>query len=337
MKHSMKTGSAPLTVSRRAALRGAAGLTAAAALGLGPRLAGAQDEFPSETIEVVIHAGPGSGSDITARMVTVQAPGEFGQDIVIVNRPGGGGALALAYLAERPADGHTLLVINPSIVQTMIRSKTPTQVADLVGIARATDDPFIVVVPADSPVRTIDDLVREGTARSLKYGISNVGSIDHVTAFRLTRATGLPDPNVIPFSGSGDLVIALAGGNFDVALVNYPEAEAQIAAGKVHAVATLTTERLSVLPDTPTATEVGVPLVSSVPRGFVVLKGTPEDRIARLEQGLLAAMSGPVYSTFLETTSQAQNSIMGAADWQAQLEQIDRDSRDILTELGLVE
>jgi tripartite-type tricarboxylate transporter receptor subunit TctC len=336
MEKSRVRGITQLT-SRRAALHLAVGLTAAAAFGIAPRMAVAQDAFPSEPIEVVIHAGPGSGGDITARMVTVQAPAEFDTAFTVVNKPGGGGALALAYLAEQPADGHTLLVMNPSIVQTMIRSKTPTQIGDVVGVARATDDPFIVVVPADSPIHTVADLVKEGTARGLKYGISNVGSIDHVTTFRLTRAAGLPDPNVIPFSGSGDLVIAVASGNVDIATVNYPEAEAQIEAGKLRAVVTLTAERMKVLPDTPTATEAGLPVVSSVPRGFVVLKGTPEDRIARLEEGLLAAMSGPIYSTFLESTSQAPDSVLGRADWQAQLEQIDRDSREILTELGLVE
>lgn len=328
---------APRALSRRKALQGAIGAATLATAAGGSSLVRGQEEFPSGPIEVVIHAGPGSGTDITARMVTVQAPKELKTDFVIVNKPGGGGALSLAYLAERPHDGHTLAVVNPSHVQTMIRSKTPTQVADLVGIARATDDPFIVVVPADSPVKTLDDLASAGKSQPLKYGISNVGSIDHVTCFRLARAAGLPDPNVIPFSGSGDLVIALVGGNFDVALVNYPEAEAQITAGKARALATLTEQRLSVLPETPTAQEAGLPVVASVPRGFVVMNGTPEDRIATLEQGLLAAMSGPVYSTFLESTSQSPNSVLGRVEWQAQLEQIDRDSREILAALGLVE
>ena len=95
-------------VTRRALVGGGAALATATALGLPAR---AQEKFPSKPIEVVTHAGVGGGTDITARMMMVQAPAELGVELVVANRTGGSGAAALAYAASRPRDGHTTLLI----------------------------------------------------------------------------------------------------------------------------------------------------------------------------------------------------------------------------------
>jgi tripartite-type tricarboxylate transporter receptor subunit TctC len=90
------------------------------------------------------------------------------------------------------------------------------------------------------------------------------------------------------------------------------------------------------MPDVPTAMELGVNAVSSTSRGFAVLKGTPEDRIARLEEGLMKAMSGPIFTSFLASTGQAPDSVASRAVWQAQLDEIHAESRSTLQMLGLL-
>ncbi|MDQ1081981.1 putative tricarboxylic transport membrane protein [Pseudoroseomonas cervicalis] len=318
---------------RRALLgAGAAGLSLLAA----PRLLRAAERFPSRVVEVVTHAGVGGGTDITARMMMVQAPAEFGQEFIVVNRTAGSGAAALQYAASRPRDGHTLLLVTQTHLLTMLRNRSLPQFDELVGVARATEDPQIVMVKAGSPLAEPAAFVAAGKERALKYGGTHVGSVDHVAVFAFARSGQMKDPVLVPFRGGGDIVINLVGGNIDAAVINPAEAEAQLRVGEVKAVMTLSRQRLASLPDVPTATELGIPALAATTRGFAVLKGTPEDRVARLEAGLIKAMSGDVYRGYLKSTGQAEDSVTGRETWQAQLAQFQEQGREALTSLGLL-
>ena len=264
----------------------------AGALLAAPRLTRAQAAFPERMIEVVTHAGVGGGTDITARMMMVQAAGEFKQELVVVNRTAGSGAQALQYLASKPADGHTIILVTQTHLLTQIRNRNVPQFADLVPLVRATDDPQLVLVRRDSPFRTAADLVAAGKQRSLRFGGTHVGGVDHIAIFSFGRAAGLQQPTLVPFRGGGEIVINLVGGNTDSALVNPAEAESQLRSGELRPLLALSEKRLPGFPDLPTAKESGIDCVASTVRGFCVLKGTPEDRVARLEQGLVRAMSG---------------------------------------------
>jgi tripartite-type tricarboxylate transporter receptor subunit TctC len=311
-------------------------LLGAGALALAPASLRAQERFPSRTIEVVTHAGVGGGTDITARMMMVQAPAEFGQEFTVVNRTAGSGAQALQYLASKPADGHTIILVTQTHLLTQIRNPSLPQFADLIPIARATADPQLVLVRRDSPIRTPADLVAAGKARSLRFGGTQVGGVDHVTIFSFARAAGMQRPTLVPFRGGGEIVINLVGGNIDTAVVNPGEAEAQLRAGELRPILSLADQRLSVFADVPTAKELGIEATGYTLRGFCVLKGTPEDRVARLEQGLIRAMSGPIYKNYLDNTGQAPDSVAGRQVWGEQLAQFNREGREALTELGLL-
>jgi len=317
---------------RRHAMRlgvGAAGAAIAA-----PALA--QETFPSKPIEVVTHAGVGGGTDITARMMMVHAPAELKTELAVVNRTGGSGAAALAYAAGRPRDGYTILLVTQTHLLTMIRSKTPTQFDDLVPLARATDDPQIIMVGKNSPFRDGKALVEAARTRALKFGATQLGGVDHIGILGFAKAAGLQAPTVVPFRGGGDIVISLVGGNLDVGMLNYSEAESQIRAGDVRALLVLGDARLSALPETPTAREAGINSVFSTVRGFVTLKGLPPPNAKILEEGLLRAMQGPLYKTYIANTGQAANSVVGAAEWGAQLAQFNREGREALEQLGLL-
>jgi tripartite-type tricarboxylate transporter receptor subunit TctC len=314
-------------------------LTGSAALGAGllaPASLRAQETFPSRPIEVVTHAGVGGGTDITARMMMVQAPGEFKQELVVVNRTAGSGAQALQYLASKPADGHTLILVTQTHLLTQLRNPNLPQFSDLIPVARATADPQLVLVRRDSPFRTPADLIAAGKERSLRFGGTHVGGVDHVTIFAFGRAAGLQRPTLVPFRGGGEIVINLVGGNIDTAVVNPGEAEAQLRAGELRPLISLADQRLSAFADVPTAKELGINTTGYTLRGFCVLKGTPEDRVARLEQGLIRAMSGPIYKSYLENTGQAPDSVTGRQAWGAQLGAFHNDGREALQALGLL-
>jgi putative tricarboxylic transport membrane protein len=312
------------------------GLLGAGALAFAPASLRAQESFPSRTIEVVTHAGVGGGTDITARMMMVQAPAELGQEFTVVNRTAGSGAQALQYLASKPADGHTLILVTQTHLLTQLRTPSLPQFADLIPVARATADPQLVLVRRDSPLRTPADLVNAGKERSLRFGGTQVGGVDHVTIFSFARAAGMQRPTLVPFRGGGEIVINLVGGNIDTAVVNPGEAEPQLRAGELRPLLSLADQRLSVFADVPTARELGFEATGYTLRGFCVLKGTPEDRVARLEQGLVRAMSGPIYKTYLENTGQAPDSVAGREVWGAQLAQFNQDGREALTALGML-
>ncbi|WP_372621788.1 Bug family tripartite tricarboxylate transporter substrate binding protein [Falsiroseomonas sp.] len=314
-------------------------LAGSAALGAGlfaPASLRAQEAFPSRTIEVVTHAGVGGGTDITARMMMVNAPGVFKQELVVVNRTAGSGAQALQYLASKPADGHTIALITQTHLLTQLRNPSLPQFADIIPLARATADPQLVLVRRESPFRTAADLVNAGKERSLRFGGTHVGGVDHVTIFAFGRAAGIQRPTLVPFRGGGDIVINLVGGNIDTAVVNPGEAEAQLRAGELRALMTLADQRLSTMPDVPTAKEVGINVSGYTLRGFCCIKGTPEDRVAKLEQGLIRAMSGPIFKSYLENTGQAPDSVAGRQVWGAQLEAFHKDGREALQALGLL-
>jgi putative tricarboxylic transport membrane protein len=306
----------------------------AAALSVFP--ARGQEKFPSKPIEVVTHAGVGGGTDITARMMMVHAPGVFKTEFVVVNRTGGSGAAALQYALDKPRDGYVILLITQTHLLTILRSKGKFKYEDLVPLARATEDPQILMVGKGSPYKNAQDFFAGARGKPLKYGTSLIGGIDHIAVMAVARAAKLQQPNIIPFRGGGDVVINLVGGNIDAALVNYAEAESQIKAGDIRPLAIFADKRLKALPDVPTGKEAGVPGTHSTVRGFVTLSGVPQDRVKALEEGLVKAMQGQLFQTYLETSGQSMESVAGAGPWKAQLDEFMVEGKQTLEALGLL-
>lgn len=223
-----------MNFNRMAAL-GASRLTVCACLTLAMTAGvGAQEKFPSKLIEVVTHAGVGGGTDLTARMMMVQAPATLGTELTVVNKTGGSGAAALGYADSRPKDGHTILLLTQTHLLTMLQGRTGNlKPGDIVGIARATDDPQVLMVGAKSPYKTAQEFIEAAKKKSMKFGTTQIGSVDHIAVTGFSAKAGLEKPTVVPFRGGGDIVVNLVGGNLDGALLNYAEAESQIKAGEV--------------------------------------------------------------------------------------------------------
>jgi putative tricarboxylic transport membrane protein len=296
----------------------------------------AQEAFPSKPIEVVTHAGVGGGTDITARMMMVQAPAALKTELVVANKTGGSGSASLGYAASRPKDGHTIMLITQTHLLTLLQGKGgAVKAGDLVGIARATEDPQVLMVGANSPYKTAQDFIAAAKTKSLKFGTTQIGSVDHIAVVGFAEKAGLWKPIVVPFRGGGDIVVNLVGGNLDGALLNYAEAESQIKANEVRALIVFAKDKMDSLPQTPTAAEIGIPAVYSTTRGFAVLKGTPEDRIKALEDGLVKSMQGKIYQDYLKSSGQSAGSVVGRAEWQAEIDEFLRTGDIALTSLGI--
>ena len=156
--------------------------TLCAVFGLGAVLSGTaawatekDGKFPSKTIQVVIHASYGGGTDTTARMMMVRARRTLGVDMQVVAKRGGSGAKAHQYAATKAKDGYTLLALTQSHLYTIARGKSVLTIDDVVGVARAMDDPTFITVGGKSKYKSLADLVSASKDKALNWGVAQIG------------------------------------------------------------------------------------------------------------------------------------------------------------------
>ena len=293
------------------------------------------EDFPSQPIEVVTHASAGGGTDTTARTMLIRARRTLDVDAFVNIQRGGGGAVAMNYVAERPADGHTVMAITPTHLITMARGRAPIGIDDIRGVVRSTDDPIIVVVNVNTGLTSIEELVAASQDSRITWGGTQAGGIDHIAAITFSNRSGA-DVAYVPFDGGGEIITNLMGGNIQAAGLNFGEAVDGIESGNFLPLAVMSTQRLSILPDTPTLAELGIEGVNfSTVRGIVVMADTPDDRVAALEEGLLSAMAHGTYQNYLVGIGLDASSVAGSEVWDGQIREMYDSIFATLGELGL--
>lgn len=292
-------------------------------------------DFPSQPIEVVTHASAGGGTDTTARTMLINARKELGVEAFVQIKKGGGGAVAMSYAAGKPADGHTLMAITPSHLITMARGRAPIEIDQIRGVVRSTDDPIVIVVNKASGMASLVDLMEASKASPIKWGGTQAGGIDHIAAMTFANKSDIK-VSYVPFDGGGAIITNLMGNNIQAAGLNYGEAVDGIESGDFVPVAIMAKKRLAVLPDTPTVGELGIEGVNfATVRGVVVMADTPDDRVAFLEDKLIASMSDSVYQEYLTGIGLDSVSVTGADEWDAQIREMYDNIYKTLEELGL--
>ncbi|NNK96391.1 MAG: tripartite tricarboxylate transporter substrate binding protein [Desulfobacterales bacterium] len=295
-------------------------LVAAVILSLGSVTCMAADEkFPSDTIKVIIHTTYGGGTDITARMMTMRTRRVLDVDMQVMSKRGGSGAKAHQFAQSQPKDGYTMLALTQSHLYTIARGKSVLKIDDLVGVARAMDDPTFITLNAKSNLNSLEDIVAASKEKPLSWGVSVLGSTEHIGLAQLAEAAGF-EYKAVPFESGGQMVNALMSGAIDATLPNVSEARQQIMDGTLKAVAVMSSKRLSGYPDIPTTYEKGYEVDCSTTRGYAVLKGTPEERIKTLSDGLVKGMSHSVFGNYLASSGLTiEESVAGHEVWDAQL------------------
>lgn len=311
-------------------------LIGAAALTLGIAGTAASDEFPSQTIEVVTHAGAGGGTDVTTRMMMLRTRRELGQDMVVANRRGGNGAAAMEYFLSRPDDGYTVLAFTIGHAITVAKGKTTLTLDDIRPLARGTDDPQIFMVNCkQSPYKTGQELADAMKTEKLKFGTTNAGGIDHITTYVFADKGGLTQPDIVPFSGGGEVATQLVAGSVDVGVLNLSEASAQIDAGDICPLIVLGTDRMAPIPDAVTAQELGIDAVFSTVRGFVTHSSVSDEKAQVLEDAMLAGMNHAVYQGFLTSVGLDSTSVVGSDKWGEQIKKMIDDMTPAIEAMGL--
>lgn len=293
-------------------------------------------EYPSRTIEVVTHAGNGGGTDVTARMMMLRARRELGQDMVIVNKGGGGGASALEYYQTLDSDGYAILTYTVGHAAVMAKGQGGMELEDLRPIARATDDPQILMTKC-GVYANAEDFIAQQKEAPITYGVTHLGNIDDVSAFMFAKRGNLQTPKMLPFDGGAELATQLVAGAVQAGVLNLAEASSQIEAGEICPTIVLADERMAKIPDVPTANELGIPVSFSTVRGFVVHADTPPEVAEKIEKALMNAMNHSVFQAFLESAGLDPTSVAGSDVWGVQIEATVNDMSDALKELGFIE
>ena len=289
-------------------------------------------------IEVITHAGAGGGTDVNSRMMMLRSRRTLKQDMVVVNKRGGGGAAAMNYFMSRPADGNTILTFTVGHAITMGKGKTKLKLEDMAPISRGTNDPQILMVNCKtSPYKTPEDFVvgmKKGD--KLKFGGTQIGTIDHITVFLWAKRLGVPMPTYIPFKGGGELATQLVAGSVDVGTLNLSEAAAPVEAGDICPLVILGVAGMGPIPKAKTAKSLGVDLVLSTTRGFVTHAGVDAARRAELEKGIQKAMKHSMYQAYLANSGLDATSPQTSGPWGEQIKAMVSEFGPALKEMGLV-
>ena len=216
--------------------------------------------YPSKPVHVVISFTPGSSTDIVGRIVMQKVSEYWGQPVVPENRGGAGGSIGSAAVAKAAPDGYTLLINSTAhSVNPAIYAKLPYDTKkDFIDIAPLTVQPNVFVVPADSPYKTLADMVASAKAfpEKLNIGHAGIGSGTHLNTERFIAAAGIKVVQV-PFKGTPEVITALLSGNVHAYWAPISAAMSNVKSGKLRALAVSTAKRNPTLPDVPTTAEAG--------------------------------------------------------------------------------
>jgi tripartite-type tricarboxylate transporter receptor subunit TctC len=268
----------------------AAGLTLACAA---PLTASAQD-FPDKPIKIYQGFAAGGNADTIARVVSAEMSKGLGQPFVVEAQTGAGGTIAATTVARARPDGYTLLLATGghAVAGALYNKLNYQTVADFQMISTVTFFPFLLVVRADSPYRSLAELLAaaRADARSVSYGSAGVGSTHHLAGELLVRSAKAELLHV-PYRGDAASVTALLGGEVPLIVAPPTAVMANIKAGKLRALATTGAQRWSAMPEVPTVAEQGVAGydVSSW-AGFMAPAGTPRPVVERLRSETLKAL-----------------------------------------------
>ena len=251
-------------------------------------------DWPERPITMVVPAAAGGTTDIAARVLAERMGKDLGTSIVVENKGGGGGSIGTAHVARAKPDGYTLLMgnIGPVAINFSLYKQLSYKESDLRGITNVISVPNILVVHADSPVRSAQELVSLAKTRRLNVSTSGVGQSPHMSSEMFRQKSGI-EVTLVPYPGAAPAVTALLGQQVDFMIDNLPSSMPHIKAGKFRALAITSAERSAQLPDVPTMAEAGVPMQVTAWFGLLAPTGTPDAVVERLQQSARKAMQTP--------------------------------------------
>ena len=298
-----------------------------------------QDYKPSRPIEVVVHSAPGGGSDVFARAIAeiVEKEKLLPQRMQVVNKTAGAGLQAMAYLAEKKGDDHTIGIFTNTWVDTPLTSKDAKHtVKDLTPIVRLVLEPTIAVVKANSPYQSMKDFVEAAkkSPGSLKQAGGSVTAIESLTGLLIQKATGARW-TFISTPAVKDRIANLLAGNVHIIIPQPQDVNEHVIAGRVRPIAALTEKRLAVLPNVPTIKEQGIniPIIANA-RGVLGPPGLSEEVVEYWEEFFARLVRTPSWKKYVEE-NQVEDVFLKGRDLAPFLDEQTVLMRSVLQEAGV--
>jgi len=253
--------------------------------------------FPTKPIRFVMPYAPGGSSEILARPIAQELNRTLGQSVFVDFKPGGGTTIGADFVAKSAPDGHTLvMMLSAHAINATLMPKLPYDtVKDFAPITIAATLPLVVVVPAQSPIKTFQDLIATARAQpgKLTFASAGPGNTSHLSVEYLKSRLGL-DMIHVPYKGSGPAIIGLLGGEVNFMFDSLSSSLPQIKAGKFRALAMASARRSRILPDVPTVIESGVADFDvSVWYSILAAANTPPQIVQRLHSEFVRVLRTP--------------------------------------------
>jgi len=242
-------------------------------------------EFPNKTIQIINPFPPGAVTDIVARIVAPKMSAALGQQVVIVNKPGGGGAVGIQAAKDSAPDGYTILVTPPPIALIPIVNKNSSfTLKDFAPLTLATSSPNTTVVKRDAPWKTLEEFIADAkkSPGQVTYGSAGPGTTPHFIGELVKLKTGI-DMTHVPLGSESAAATAVLGGHVNVAFLTLGTTRGHLEAGTMRALAVASNRRLKDFPNVPTMVEKGHPeLILKIWVGFFAPAKTPAPVVKRL-------------------------------------------------------
>ncbi|MDP2605248.1 MAG: tripartite tricarboxylate transporter substrate binding protein [Deltaproteobacteria bacterium] len=277
------------------------GVLVAGAFLTGPILPAA--EYPTKTIQVINPYPPGAVTDIIARILAPRMSFALGQQLVIINKAGGGGAVGIHAAKEAAPDGYTILVTPPPILLIPIVNKNSGfTTKDFVPIALATSSPNTTVVKADAPWKRLEEFIADAKKKpgELTYGSAGPGTTPHFIGELVKLKTGI-DLTHVPLGSESAAATAVLGGHVNISFLTLGTTRSHIEAGTLRALAVASNRRLKDFPNVPTTVEKGFPELNlKVWVGFFAPAKTPAPVVKRLAGVISDSLKDPEVVAHIE-------------------------------------
>jgi len=294
---------------------------------------------PERPMEVIVGTPPGGPLDRTARLVAqLVEKRNGGLPVAVMNKPGGGHAIAMAYLNQHAGDGHYVSMALTNLITNRIVGSNPVTYTDVTPLALLTSEYIGVSVRADSPIKDGKELIArlKENPEALTFAITNRASGNHIAAGRVLKAAGVELKRVkfVSFRGSAETTVAVLGGHVDVVMATPSSAWKHIEAGKMRMLAVSAPRRLAGnLAEIPTWTEIGIDTVSPNWRALVGPKGMSAAQVAWWDQTLAAIVKTPEWQDAVRK-NRWEDEYLGSADTVKFMREEYRHLEALLTELG---
>ncbi len=309
---------------------------AAAVMSVSPLAAA--DKYPVRPVELVMPFGPGGSLDLQARALAAVAPQHLGQPFVVTMKPGAGGAIGTALVARAKPDGYTLLLAptGPMSITPQLEDTGYTK-DSFVPVALLNLTPPVVAVRADRPWKTLADLLNHIRADPAKvvYGTTSVTGLTNLANSMLLQAAGIQAKlATVPFKGVGDQILSILKGDTEYMVQIHSGLATHLKSNELRALAVLSDKRFSVMPEVPTAKELGYDVSASQMMGVLAPKGTPPEVVEAISKALGRMVKDPAFIT-MTTKMDIPPTFMEPGDFQKFLDDEYRKYGDAIQRAGL--